>query len=408
MVNVGRGHAPLAMPSTPFGEGMPSFRGNQFSAIRAGAALAACLWLANCASQDKFARKVDPKYGVTSSPRVVADGERVPKGGGVYRVGKPYMVAGRTFVPEEDVGYKAEGLASWYGRDFHGRLTANGEVFDQESITAAHPTLPMPSYVRVTNLSNRKSLIVRINDRGPFHGNRVIDLSHKSAQLLGFKDNGVARVRVEYVGRAALEGSDDSRLIATLRQGEPAPAPILVASAGKPLISLAGAAAGRLCEPTARWRGPGAGRTAVQSGRAGGTRPFRRDRIRPQSASDSCRNRASGSFRTARRCAMIARPGWSAVADCIEHQIPVSLKRAAWRQIGLFRSVHLYRRGLHPCAERCLTMNFGLARSRLSSDWPPPRCSRPGSADRSQRPPALRVARPRTTQAFRPRLRTRS
>ena len=201
---------------------MPSFRGNQSSAIRAGAALAACLWLANCASQDKFARKVDPKYGVTSSPRVVADGQRVPKGGGVYRVGKPYMVAGRTFVPEEDVAYKAEGLASWYGRDFHGRLTANGEVFDQESITAAHPTLPMPSYVRVTNLANRKSLIVRINDRGPFHGNRVIDLSHKSAQLLGFKDNGVARVRVEYVGRAALEGSDDSRLIATLRQGEPA------------------------------------------------------------------------------------------------------------------------------------------------------------------------------------------
>lgn len=217
---------------------MPSLRGNRSSAVCVGAALAACLLLTNCASQDKFARRVDPKYGVASSPRVVADGERVPKGGGVYRVGKPYMVAGRTFVPEEDTGYKAEGLASWYGRDFHGRLTANGEVFDQEAITAAHPTLPMPSYVRVTNLSNRKSLIVRINDRGPFHGNRVIDLSHKSAQLLGFKDNGVARVRVEYVGRAALEGSDDSRLIATLRQGVPAPAPILVASAGKPLIAL--------------------------------------------------------------------------------------------------------------------------------------------------------------------------
>jgi rare lipoprotein A len=217
---------------------MPSLRGNRNCAIRTGAALAACLWLANCASSDKFARKVDPKYGVTSSPRVVADGERVPKGGGVYRVGKPYVVAGRTFVPEEDTNYRAEGYASWYGRDFHGRLTANGEVFDQESITAAHPTLPMPSYVRVTNLSNRKSLIVRVNDRGPFHGDRVIDLSHKSAQLLGFKDNGVARVKVEYIGRAALEGSDDSRLIATLRQGEPAPAPILVASAGRPAIAL--------------------------------------------------------------------------------------------------------------------------------------------------------------------------
>ncbi|MET0278754.1 MAG: septal ring lytic transglycosylase RlpA family protein [Pseudorhodoplanes sp.] len=217
---------------------MSSRRGNTYSAIRAGAALAACLSLANCASQDKFARKVDPKYGVASSPRVVAEGDRAPKGGGVYRIGKPYVVAGRTFVPEEDTSYQSEGLASWYGRDFHGRLTANGEVFDQDSITAAHPTLPMPSYVRVTNLSNRKSLIVRVNDRGPFHGNRVIDLSHKSAQLLGFKDNGVARVRVEYVGRAALEGSDDMRLAATLRQGEPAPPPVLVASAGKPMIAL--------------------------------------------------------------------------------------------------------------------------------------------------------------------------
>lgn len=206
--------------------------------MKAGAAVAACLCLANCASQDKFARKVDPKYGVTTSPRVVAEGGEVPKGGGVYRVGKPYVVAGRTFIPEEDQNYKAEGLASWYGRDFHGRLTANGEVFDQESITAAHPTLPMPSYVRVTNLRNRKSLIVRVNDRGPFHGNRVIDLSHKAAHLLGFKDNGVARVQIEYVGRAALEGSDDRKLEATLRQGEPAPAPVLVASAGKPLISL--------------------------------------------------------------------------------------------------------------------------------------------------------------------------
>jgi rare lipoprotein A len=215
---------------------MPSFRGN--GAIRAAAMMAASLALASCASSDKFARKVDPKYGVASSPRVVELGERAPKGGGVYRVGKPYVVAGRTYVPEEDASFRSEGLASWYGRDFHGRLTANGEVFDMEAITAAHPTLPMPSYVRVTNLANRRSLIVRVNDRGPFHSNRVIDLSHKSAQLLGFKDNGVARVRVEYVGRAALEGSDDRRLAATLRHGEPAPPPVLVASAGRSPIAL--------------------------------------------------------------------------------------------------------------------------------------------------------------------------
>jgi rare lipoprotein A len=200
--------------------------------------MAACLLVGGCASSDKFARKVDPKYGVTASPRVVDAGGRVPRGGGVYRVGKPYVVAGRTFVPEENTEYRAEGLASWYGENFHGRLTANGEVFDMESISAAHPTLPLPSYVRVTNLANKRSLIVRVNDRGPFHGNRVIDLSHKSANLLGFRDNGVARVKVEYVGRAALEGSDDTRLLATLRHGQPAPAPVQVASAGRASFAL--------------------------------------------------------------------------------------------------------------------------------------------------------------------------
>src|SRR3981189_1454860 len=198
---------------------------------RSAAAVAACLVLANCASSDKFASRVDPKYGVSSSPRVVAFGEPVPKGGGTYRVGKPYTVAGRVYVPEEDTRYREEGLASWYGNDFHGRLTANGEVFDMASLTAAHPTLPMPCYARVTNLSNGKSLIVRINDRGPYHGNRLIDVSNKSAELLEFKGNGVARVRVEYVARAPLEGSDDRQLIATLRTGVPAPSPSLVRGA---------------------------------------------------------------------------------------------------------------------------------------------------------------------------------
>ncbi len=197
-------------------------------AARSAAVVAACLALANCASSGKFAGRVDPKYGVSSSPRVVADGEPVPKGGGTYRIGKPYMVAGRMYVPEEDVNYREEGLASWYGDDFHGRLTANGEVFDMDSLSAAHPTLPMPCYARVTNLTNGKSLIVRVNDRGPYHGNRLIDVSNKAAELLDFKGNGVARVRVEYVGRAPLEGSDDRQLVATLRTGVPAPSPSLV------------------------------------------------------------------------------------------------------------------------------------------------------------------------------------
>lgn len=207
--------------------------GQAIRAARGVATVAACLVLANCASSDKFASRVDPKYGVSSSPRVVALGDPVPKGGGTYRVGKPYTVAGRVYVPEEDPNYRAEGMASWYGDDFHGRLTANGEVFDMTSLTAAHPTLPIPSYARVTNIRNGKSLIVRVNDRGPYHGNRLIDVSNKAAELLEFKHNGVARVRVEYVGRAPLTGSDDRQLEATLRTGVPAPTPssVRVASA---------------------------------------------------------------------------------------------------------------------------------------------------------------------------------
>jgi rare lipoprotein A len=197
-------------------------------AARCVAVVGACLTLANCASSGKFASRVDPKYGVSSSARVVADGAPVPKGGGTYRIGKPYVVGGRVYVPEEDVNYRAEGLASWYGDDFHGRLTANGEVFDMDSLSAAHPTLPMPCYARVTNLINGKSLIVRVNDRGPYAGNRLIDVSHKAAELLEFKSSGVARVRVEYVARAPLDGSDDRQLVATLRTGTPAPAPSLV------------------------------------------------------------------------------------------------------------------------------------------------------------------------------------
>src|SRR6266545_1474804 len=125
-----------------------------FGALRVGVVVFSCALLASCASSGKLTSRVDPKYGVAASPRVIEPGQPVPKGGGTYRVGKPYMVAGRLYVPEENRRYRAEGQASWYGDDFHGRLTANGEIFDMESISAAHPTLPMPSYVRVTNLDN--------------------------------------------------------------------------------------------------------------------------------------------------------------------------------------------------------------------------------------------------------------
>jgi rare lipoprotein A len=189
---------------------------------RVAAVVACSLALAHCGKTSN----IDSKYGVSASARVIEPGQPVPKGGGAYRVGKPYQIAGRTYTPEENAHYSAVGVASWYGDDFHGRRTANGEIFDMNSIAAAHPTLPMPSYVRVTNLANSRSLIVRVNDRGPYHADRVIDVSVRAAQLLGFHSNGIAKVRVDYVGRASLQGSDDEKLAATLRTG----APVMMAS----------------------------------------------------------------------------------------------------------------------------------------------------------------------------------
>ena len=193
------------------------------------ACVAACLLLAHCSSSSS---RIDPRYGVSASPRVVEPGEPVPKGGGTYRVGNPYVVAGRVYVPEYEPHYHAEGLASWYGDDFHGRYTANGEIFDLNGITAAHPTMPLPSYARVTNLENGHSLIVRVNDRGPYARNRVIDVSVRAAKLLEFYRRGTTRVRVEFVGRAPIDGTDDRILEATLREHGPAPVPSSVRLAG--------------------------------------------------------------------------------------------------------------------------------------------------------------------------------
>lgn len=126
--------------------------------------------------------------------------------GGAYKIGKPYQVGGVWYYPHEDEHYDATGIASWYGPQFHGKSTANGERFDQEGLTAAHPTLPLPVLVRVTNLENGRSLVVRVNDRGPFVAGREIDLSRKAAEMLGYDRKGTAKVRVQYVGRAPLPG----------------------------------------------------------------------------------------------------------------------------------------------------------------------------------------------------------
>ena len=121
-----------------------------------------------------------------------------------YKVGSPYRVDGKTYYPKEDDDYVAVGVASWYGDEFQGRPTANGEIFDKNRLSAAHTTLPLPSLVEVENLENGRRVVVRVNDRGPFVGDRLIDLSHAAARALDYDKKGLARVRVRYLGKARL------------------------------------------------------------------------------------------------------------------------------------------------------------------------------------------------------------
>lgn len=168
-----------------------------------GAALAAC-----SATEEMAPKFSEAEYG-KSSPRVVTGKKKVPDGGGRYMVGEPYRVAGKTYIPQDNPeGYSATGTASWYGANFHGRKTANGEIFDMWALTAAHPTLPIPSYAYVTNLDNGRTVLVRINDRGPYAHDRVIDLSRMTARALGTEAKGLGRVQVRYAGRAPLDGND--------------------------------------------------------------------------------------------------------------------------------------------------------------------------------------------------------
>lgn len=190
------------------------------SSWRKVASLALMLPLAACAGKtprQEIAVKsslYDAKTGVSASPRVYTarrgrqQRRSVPKGGGGYKLGKPYKVSGRWYVPKHQPGYDRTGIASWYGDDFHGRKTANGEIYDMNALTAAHPTLPLPSYVYVTNLGNGRTILVRVNDRGPYARGRIIDMSRAAATALGYHGKGLARVRVRYAGPAPLHGSD--------------------------------------------------------------------------------------------------------------------------------------------------------------------------------------------------------
>jgi rare lipoprotein A len=151
----------------------------------------------------------------TAKQIVPGTGDGVPRTEGVYKVGRPYQVNGVWHYPAVDYAYAETGVASWYGPKFHGKPTANGETFDMNGVSAAHKTLPLPSVVRVINLRNGRAIRVRVNDRGPFVNGRIIDLSRRAAQLLGFEAIGTAPVRVEVI-------ADESRRMARLaQQGRP-------------------------------------------------------------------------------------------------------------------------------------------------------------------------------------------
>lgn len=179
-------------------------------------AAAIAITLTGCSS--KKSEKLDPFAGI-GSPYYKGSGP-LPNGGGKYHVGKPYQVAGRWFKPQEQPRYDKSGTASWYGEAFHRRKTSNGEWFDMNDMTAAHPTLPLPSYAKVTNLENGREIIVRINDRGPFVGTRIIDLSKRSADALGFRNQGKADVRVQWIANAPINDSGQHLLAMNQAMGQ--------------------------------------------------------------------------------------------------------------------------------------------------------------------------------------------
>jgi rare lipoprotein A len=149
--------------------------------------LSAVLLLLNaCSSQREFS--------YAELPEVVKE---IKADGGIYKVGNPYTVMGQSYTPKEDYSYSEVGMASWYGDDFHNKRTANGETYNMRTVTAAHRTLPLPSIVKVTNLENGRTIIARVNDRGPYVKNRIIDLSQKGAELLGYRNKGTTKVKVE-------------------------------------------------------------------------------------------------------------------------------------------------------------------------------------------------------------------
>jgi rare lipoprotein A len=206
--------------------------------------------LAGCAEAQLVAHTAKEIQGPSDSGQV-----------GAYKVGKPYQIGGVWYYPKVDYQYRESGIASWYGPGFDGKKTANGETFDQNALTAAHRTLPLPSMVQVTNLENGRSIKVRVNDRGPFAHGRIIDLSKKAAELLGFANKGTAKVQVEIV-------ESDSRRLAALAQGgggtSPQAAPTVAVSSSSMDGADTAASPGVQTAAATSWRTPTADGTVTR------------------------------------------------------------------------------------------------------------------------------------------------
>lgn len=233
---------------------VPTARGSAFSAVcdmgalpRIVALACGCLFLANCSLADRF----DGARLAATAPAATTDASAETSPEDAAKAAEDRMATAKAGIDPE--GYSAKGLASWYGPAFHGRMTSDGEIFDRNALTAAHPSLPLPCYARVTNLNNGRSVIVRVNDRGPFHKGRILDVSEKTADMLGFRHAGTGRIKVDYVGPASLAGSDERRLLASYRDdGKPAqmphsvmlaslsaPPPVIAPKAADPMLRLA-------------------------------------------------------------------------------------------------------------------------------------------------------------------------
>ncbi len=263
-------------------------------AVKLFAACCTLLFLSACAETQLVVHAAKSVVNGTSSSPSRSPGQSQPqaqprRGGGVYKVGKPYQVAGVWYYPKEDPHYDEKGIASWYGKKFHGRNTANGEIYDMNALTAAHKTLPMPTMVRVTNLENGRSVVLRVNDRGPFVHGRIIDVSRRAAQLLGFMRNGTARVRVEalagksdqFVSRKPVTTDEERRAVAA------APQSGVSAQALPPPPGMAQA------PQTVQVAGPS---TAAPSARVANAAPAARDGISQQAVRPSVLFVQAGAF----------------------------------------------------------------------------------------------------------------